>query len=40
MSGPLGISIYPTHLIINKKEMVVREVTDAEHMIMALNKVL
>ena len=40
MSGPLGIHIYPTHLIINKKGMTVKEVTDAEDMIRALNKVL
>lgn len=40
MSGPLGISIYPTHFIVNKKGMVVKEVTDAEDMIRALNKVL
>lgn len=40
MSGPLGINIYPTHLIINKKGMIVKEVTDAEDMIRALNKVL
>jgi len=40
MSGPLGINIYPTHLIINKKGMIVKEVTDAEDMIRVLNKVL
>lgn len=40
MSGPLGNNIYPTHLIINKKGMIVKEVTDAEDMIRALNKVL
>lgn len=39
MSGKLGVNIYPTHLIIDKKGLIAKVVTDAEDMIRALSKV-